>query len=70
MNGATPAHVNAFTERGSGLNMIKLEKECLLIVTGLPGLMWGLFGELNGVGSGKAGVKERLHPCAAKGVHN
>ncbi len=50
--------------------MMKLEKECLLIITGLPGLVWGLFGELNGVGSGKTGVKESLRPCAAKGVHN
>lgn len=28
--------------------------------------MWGLLAELNGVASGKAGVKERPRPCAAK----
>lgn len=74
MNGATAARVNAFTlissDRRSGLKMVKLEKECGLIIMGLSGLMWGLFEELNGVGSEKDGVKERLRPCAVKEVHN
>lgn len=50
--------------------MVKLKKECGLIIMGLPGLMWGLFRELNGMGSWKAVVKESLRSCAAKGVHN
>ncbi len=45
MNGATPAHVNSFTEWGSRLNMMKLEKECLLIIR-TPGFdvgfVWGV----------------------------
>ncbi len=49
--------------------MMKLEKECLLIIrtSGFDvGFVWGV----EWGGFRETGVKESLRPCAAKGVHN